>query len=362
MVIERVIEEAIRLNATDIHLTCGKLPAFRILGEIEYQNQFNKVDLKDLLDFLKNTCKDDAEEIEKLSKGERIEGIDSSFTLKNRRFRANIYLGLSGLSVALRLLNDSIPTIDELELPMAIHKIPTLKKGLVLVAGTTGSGKSTTLASILNEVNKNTKCRIITIEDPIEYIYTEENANIEQREVNKHTKDFKTAIIEAMRQDPDVMLVGEMRDIQTVENAIIAAETGHLVLGTIHADGVLGVIDRVIGIFPEGKQGEIRTELANVLQCVIYQRLVVSNIRGRVPLCEVMFVDDTIRHSIKENKNLASIRDRIAFSKDSGSVSIVDSALTLYQKGHITVERLEGLLGQDDLSRLKNIIIGRRNS
>ena len=234
-------------------------------------------------------------------------------------------------SVALRILSDRIPRLDALGLPPAALNIPDLHKGIVLITGETGSGKSTTLAAMLDHINHTTRCHIVTLEDPVEYIYVPDKAAINQREVGKDTMSFAAGLRASLREDPDVILIGEMRDRETIETAITAAETGHLVFGTLHTGSASDAVDRIVQVFPEGMQTQIRLQLSMCLQAVITQQLIPKKTGGRALACEMMVVTDAVRNLIR-NGNTPQIVNAIATSAAIGGQTM-DQALVRLVKG-----------------------------
>lgn len=298
----------------------------------------------------------------KLTKGMLDFDIDTSFECLERRIRANFYLSSSGVNIALRILSEKIPTVDELKLPPSIVNLAKLKTGLVIVVGTTGSGKSTTLASIINIINHNEQVNIITIEEPIEYIYSSDKSRIEQREVGTHTKSFAEAARGAMRQDPDVLLIGELRDLTTISSALSLAETGHLVFCTLHAKSVTDTIDRAIDVFPHEGQEQIRVQLASVLKAVVHQKLVPSTGGGLTPLVELLIVDDIVSGMIRQKQQSNSLRDHLRSQKLNGNVHLADNVVWHCRNNQIKLESVKNFLSTDDYTIAKSILSSGRNN
>ena len=249
--------------------------------------------------------------IDDLDKFKQKKEYDGTYKLNDaHRFRVNIFMHLDGYAIALRLIPSSIKSIEDLNLPTSLHKFAQLRRGLVLVTGTTGSGKSTTLASIIEEINSTYNRHIITIEDPIEYVHKDRRSIVEQREVGSHTNGFDTALRAAMREDPDVIVVGEIRDIATAESILQAVNTGHLVFSTIHTLDARETIDRLIAIFPSNEQNRVRATLAATLEGVISQRLIQSISGDMIPAVEIMFKSPQIQELIR-NKRDNEIPDAI---------------------------------------------------
>ena len=240
-------------------------------------------------------------------------------------------------------MNDHIPDLSELGLPKVVSEFPAYSQGLVLITGETGSGKSTTLAAVLNQINRNEAKHILTLEDPIEYVYTPEKCVINQREIGRDTGSFATGLRAALREDPDVILVGEMRDLETIETALTAAETGHLVFGTVHTNSAADSIDRIVDVFPAERQQQIRLQLSMSLKAVLSQQLLPRVGGGRVLACEVMKTDGAIRNLIREGKT-PQIANSIQTTGSIGNI-LMDKALnTLYSAGTISRETFEGAL------------------
>ncbi len=247
---------------------------------------------------------------------------------------------MKNLSAAFRLIPTRVKTIEELALPQVYYQITKLKQGLVLVTGPTGHGKSTTLAAMLEDINRNRYDHLITIEDPIEYIFEGKKALIDQREMNDDTNSWAVALRSAMRQDPDVILVGEMRDYETIAAAITLAETGHLVFATLHTNNAAQTIDRVIDVFPENQQPQVRSQLSNILQVVIAQRLIPLDKGGRRAVSEVMFNTSAISNLIREGKTY-QIDNVIRTSSDVGMVYLEKSLVGLVREGLISVQKAQ---------------------
>ena len=294
--VEDILEAALKHNGSDIHLSVGTPPLTRVGGN-----------LAPLDDFSTLTSADMAEIVEYLAGpeplGEGFSGdLDLACVYGNWRFRANIFLQRDSLAVALRIIPNKIPPLDSLGLPEAMKKFAKLTQGVVLVCGPTGSGKSTSLASLINLINHERDEHIITIEDPIEYIHASAKSLIQQREVGEDTHSFAAAMKSILRQDPDVILVGEMRDLETISCALTAAETGHLVFSTLHATDAAGVVDRVIDAFPKNEQGQIRIQLANTLEGIVCQSLLphAQDPNKRVVISEIMFATNAVKTYIRE--------------------------------------------------------------
>jgi len=262
---------------------------------------------------------------------------DGAYALnKNYRFRVNIFIHIDGYAIAMRLIPSYIRTIEELNLPSALHKLSELKRGLVLITGTTGSGKSTTLASIIEEINRKYPYHIITIEDPVEYLHTDKKSIIEQRELGQHTRSFSRALRAAMREDPDIIMVGEIRDMATAESILQAVDTGHLVLSTIHTLDARETIDRLIAIFPVSEQNRVRETLASTLEAIVSQRLLLGAQETMVPAVEMLFKSPQIQELIrnKRDNEIPDTLEKETISYESQTFNRALFKLTLY--GQIT--------------------------
>ena len=256
------------------------------------------------------------------------------------RFRVNVFRQRGSYAIAARILNLTIPTPKQLGVPEAVVKMTEKRRGLVLVTGATGSGKSTTLASLLNIINQKYSYHIITLEDPIEYLHKHSKSIVNQREMGSDSKDYASALRAALRQDPDVILVGEMRDLETISIAVTAAETGHLVFSTLHTTGAANTIDRIIDVFPPHQQQQIRTQLADVIECVVSQQLLPkAGGKGRVAAMEVMLATPAIRNHIREAKTF-QIPTVMQTNRKMGMVMMDDALLELYFAGEISQDSL----------------------
>ena len=284
-------------NISDFHLRGGSDIAYRILGDINIEPN-SKIDEKDIEELLKKNCSE--EDIKRFnSKNE----LDTAVMLGELRFRANFYKTLNGTAAVLRRIESKVPLMDDLSLPPILFELLDTHKGLVLVTGPTGSGKSTTLAAIINQINESRQSNIITIEDPVEFIHKDKKSIVSQREVGKQTESFAHALKAALREDPDVILVGELRDLETIGMALTAAETGHLVFGTLHTSGAPNTINRIIDVFPPEQQGQIRAQIAESLKMVVTQKLFKKKDgSGRIGAFEVMVCNSPIKNLIREAK------------------------------------------------------------
>jgi len=336
MNLDTLLRAMIPKGASDLHLKVGSFPHIRVSGELVPLGDFGKVSKEDTLMMAfsimtnkqKQRFRDNAE-------------VDLGYGLKGLgRFRVNVFQQRGAVSIAIRAIPVSILNFDDLFLPKVLQKIAREPRGLVLVTGTTGSGKSTSIASMLNYINENLTRHIITIEDPIEFLHNDRLSIFSQREISVDASSFGEALRSALRQDPDVILVGEMRDLETIETALLAAETGHLVFSTLHTVDALETINRIIAVFPSHQQRQIRLQLGMVLRGVISMRLIRrSDVRGRVPAIEVMIVTEYIRNCILDPEKTRLIRQAIAAGTSQYGMQTFDQSIhEHYKAGRITYE------------------------
>lgn len=299
LTMEDILREASYRKASDIHITVGIPPVFRVNGDLIYYND-EKV-TPDITSMLAYSLMEPKLKAHFDEYGE----VDFAYAIPSiGRFRVNAYRQRGSIAIALRMVGSEIPDPVKLGLSPSVIDLYKKKRGLILVTGPTGSGKSTTLASIIGLINKTRKCHIITLEDPIEYLHTHDKSIVNQREMGLDSLSYSNALRAALRQDPDVILVGEMRDLETISIAVTAAETGHLVLSTLHTTGAVSTIDRIIDVFPPHQQQQIRVQLASVLQAIISQQLLPTmDGRGRVAAFEVLHMNSAVRNLIRENKS-----------------------------------------------------------
>ena len=344
--INQIIELALKNNASDIHLVCGLPVKCRVDGRIVNLCE-DIVELEDCEIIARELLKENYEKIRVIGEA------DIGYTFPNgTRVRGNIYRQNRNLSIALRIFNNHIPTIDELGLPACVFNVPKLKNGIVLVTGETGAGKSTTMASIINEINHTRDAHVITLEDPIEYIFDSDRSIISQREIGVDTKDFHSGLRAILREDPDVIMVGEMRDYETIEAALTAAETGHLVLATLHTNSAADTLDRIVGVFPDASRDQIRMQLSNTLCYIITQKLLPKkNTSGRALACEVMVVNTAMKNLIREGKT-HQLETFITLTAQDGSVSMDAALQKLVLEDEISLETaLQYARNRDNLQR-----------
>ena len=315
---------------SDFHLRGGTNIAYREMGDIIIEKE-SRIENKDIEELLKKSCSEVEIKIFNTKKE-----LDCAVMLGELRFRANFYKTLKGPAAVLRRIETKIPLMDNLALPPILYELVEAHKGLVLMTGPTGSGKSTTLAAIINQINESKPANIITIEDPVEFIHTDKKSIVSQRGVGKQTESFAKALKGALREDPDVILVGELRDLETIGMALTAAETGHLVFATLHTSGAPNTINRLIDVFPPEQQGQIRAQIAESLKMVITQKLFKKKDgSGRISAFEVMVCTAPVKNLIRENK-----------------IHQIPSVMqTSQREGMITMEKsIEGLIGTGVIS------------
>ena len=325
------LEELAKNNKkiSDFHIRSGWPLAYRQTGEIHKIPEV-LVKSQDLQDLISTNCN----EVE-MKRFNDTHELDSSVTLSGLRFRANFYKTIHGPAAVLRRVESIIPTMDQFDLPPVLYDIIDMHKGLVLVTGPTGSGKSTTLAAIVNEINKTRTSNIITVEDPVEFIHKDIKSIVSHREVGKQTQSFASALKAALREDPDVILVGEMRDLETVSLALTAAETGHLVFGTLHTSGAPSTINRIIDVFPPEQQAQIRAQISTSLKMVVTQRLLkTKDGQGRCGAFEVMKCTAPIQNLIRESK-IHQIPSIMQPAVKDGMVTMTKSLEELVKAGKI---------------------------
>lgn len=331
--IEELLRDAKRAGASDVHITVGIPPKMRVNGQLITMN-YDRLLPPDTLQML-DQFMDERQRAMFDRDGEH----DMSFSIPNLgRYRVNAYRQRGSVAIALRLVGTQVPSPEVLGVPESVIDLYQRKKGLILVTGPTGSGKSTTLAAIIDKINNNRECHVITLEDPIEYLHQHKKSMVNQREIGLDSQSYANALRAALREDPDVILVGEMRDFETISVAITAAETGHLVLSTLHTIGAASTVDRVIDVFPPHQQQQIRVQFANVLEAVISQQLIpTSDGAGRVAAFEVMHANHAVRNLIREGKShqLATVMQT---NRKLGMITMDDAIMQLFYEGKIDRE------------------------
>lgn len=346
--INDIIFDAQMQGASDLHITAGLPIKCRIDGQIRSMSAQN-LSSQDCEDLARQIAGAKADAISKIGE------LDIAITAAcGARVRVNLYRSAGDIAIAVRILNDRIPAIEELGLPPVAETLPDYPNGIILVTGETGSGKSTTLASVLNRINQTRYEHIITLEDPIEYVYQPDKCVINQREIGKDTESYDDGLRAILREDPDVILIGEMRDLSTIESALTAAETGHLVFATLHTNSSVDSIDRIVSVFPEGRQRQIRIQLASTLKVVMSQQLLPMQEGGRVAACEVMVVNDAIRNLIREGKT-PQMESFITMNSKEGSILMDNAVAKLLREGKITAE-----VAEKHMRTSKNVTKGSR--
>jgi twitching motility protein PilT len=318
-------------KASDLHLISGQQPVLRIRGDLE-RVKYKVLDDNDLRAMLYEITAE-----EKIKIFEETGDLDFAYEIQGlARYRANYFMQRNGIGAVFREIPSEILTVEQLELPNVINRLAMLPRGLVLVTGPTGSGKSTTLAAIIDEVNRKRKDHVITVEDPIEFVHSSKNCVINHREVNTHTRSFAAALRAALREDPDVILVGEMRDLETIRLAIEAANTGHLVFSTLHTSSAPKTVDRVIEVFPEGEQAQIRSTLADSLRAVLSQALFKRiDIKARIAVVEILVATHAVRALIRESKT-HQLLSAMQTGKKYGMQTLDDGIAAHLQSGKIS--------------------------
>ena len=348
--IKEVLKTAKEAGASDVHITVGVPPKFRINGRL-LSTEFPKM-LPPDTEAVMNSIMNEEQKQKFWDRGE----YDMSYGIPELgRYRVNVFKQRGTIAMAFRLVNTEIPDPIKLGVPESVIDLYQRKRGLILVTGPTGSGKSTTLAAIINKINTCRDTHIITLEDPIEYLHSHNMSMVNQREVGLDTRSYADALRAALREDPDVILVGEMRDLETISTAVTAAETGHLVFSTLHTIGCAETIDRVIDVFPTDQQDQIRVQLSMVLEAVISQRLIPTiDGNGRVAAFEVMLANSAIRNLIREGKNY-QIPSAMQSGKKQGMQTMDDCLLDLYSMGRIS--RKDTLLYATDPDELSKRLL-----
>lgn len=333
--IKEILEQASLKKASDIFLIPGMVYSFKISGKISQEGTER---------LLPHMMEQMVEELYRLADNRSMERIqntgddDFSFAIPGvARFRANVFRQRSSLAAVLRVVNFELPDPNQLRLPRIVMDVAKMTKGLVLVTGPAGSGKSTTLACIIDEINKTRNAHVITLEDPIEYLHRHNKSVVTQREIGTDTESYVSGLRAALRQAPDVILLGEMRDYETIRTAMTAAETGHLVISTLHTVGAANSIDRIIDSFPPEQQQQIRLQISMVLQAVISQQLVPALDGGEIPAFEIMILNNAIRNQIR-NSQIHQINNSISSFQDQGMMTMDTSLMKLYQADMISRE------------------------
>lgn len=341
-----LLELTVKEGASDLHLTVGISPIIKVNGKL-VRLEHEILRPEDTEAYTREILQDAYEKYDAIGE------YDTSYSIHGKgRFRVNIYKQRNSTALAIRVISLDMPTLDSLGYPETLKDICNLKRGLVLVTGPTGSGKSTTLAALINEINSNRESHIITIEDPIEFLHKHNKSIVNQREIGKDTLSYERALKAALREDPDVILIGEMRDLETISTAITAAETGHLVFSTLHTIGAAKTIDRIVDVFPPHQQEQIKIQLASVLQIIISQQLVETVDGDRNAALEIMVATPAIKNLIREGKT-HQIESSIQTGSKYGMRTMDMELANLYREGIITQETaMNSAIDREILSRL----------
>lgn len=345
-----LLEEMIEKDASDLHITSGERPKLRVDGDITNASTDEVLGPKETLQLAYSVLTEAQKK-----RFEQEDELDFSFGIQNlARFRGNVFKQRGCVSMVLRMIPFSVKTFDDLGLPAVAARLAERPRGLVLVTGPTGSGKSTTLAAMIDKVNKERRGHIITVEDPIEFIHRHQNCIVNQREVGSDTKSFANALKYALREDPDVILIGEMRDLETVAAALTIAETGHLVFATLHTNSAAESINRIIDVFPSNQQSQVRAQLAFTLEGVITQTLLQrAKGRGRIMCAEIMVATPAIRALIRDDK-IHQIYSALQAGKKHGMQTMADAIYQAYMSREITKE--EALRAAPDYNEFLRMI------
>ncbi len=331
LALKNLIQMAVDSGASDIHLSSGTLPALRVHGELNYVKS-SEIFTREALEKFISEILTPAQLEKFIKKGD----LDFAFTFDTQRFRGSLYREMNGISLTFRLVPSIIRSLDELGLPEILKTMAYKHRGLFLATGPTGHGKSSTLAAIISEINRNSKAHIVTIEDPIEYVHSPALSVIHQREVGSDTENFASGIRHVLRQDPDVIMIGEMRDLETISAAITAAETGHLVFGTLHTQDASQSIERIVDVFPPHQQNQIRLQLSYTLLGICSQQLIPAmGIKGRVCATEILITTPAVRASIREGK-IGSIRNAMLTGMSFGMHTMEQDLSRLFHEGRIS--------------------------
>ncbi|HPN54756.1 MAG TPA: type IV pilus twitching motility protein PilT [Candidatus Moranbacteria bacterium] len=330
---KNLLKLAAQQNASDLHLVVGRYPTLRIDGKLYPLTQESILSPEDTK-MLSNVLLSEENKKRLLEEGQ----VDFSYNLENKvRFRTNVFFQQGNISVAMRMVSGRLSTLEELNIPTTLYEFTRKPQGLLLITGPVGHGKSTTLSAMIDFINHNEDKNIITIEDPVEYVYEQDRCIINQREIGRDTKSFTEGLRSIFREDANVVLIGELRDLDTISTAMTAAETGHLILATLHTNDTSQTIDRIIDVFPAHQQNQVRSQLASVLLGVVSQRLVPRVGGGRIPALEIMINNHAVENLIRENKTY-QIDSVIETGLRDGMISLDKSLADLIQRGMITLD------------------------
>jgi twitching motility protein PilT len=342
--IDELLEQCVALGASDLHVTVGSAPVVRVRGELEALDGAAPLDAETTQTLLYRILSTEQQKKLELEKQ-----IDLAYDVPGvARFRVNVYFQRESLGAAFRQIPQNIKSLEELRLPMTLLELTKKPRGLVLVTGPTGSGKSTTLAALIDEINRARSEHILTIEDPVEFVHKHKRCIVNQREIGVDARGFGEALRAALRQDPDVILLGEMRDLETIATALTAAETGHLVFGTLHTQSAPSTIDRIIDVFPAEQQEQVRTQLASTLQGVVTQALLpTADGAGRIAALEILFPDDAVRNLIRQGK-VEQVYSVMQSNTSRGMQTLEQSLADMTMRRVITKEVAMGATSRPD--------------
>lgn len=343
MQLDKIFHTAMAYKASDIYITVGSKPVLRINGQLTFIDEHEVLTKETAEQYIFETMTE-------LQKKKFTEKMDIDFALELpgiARFRVNAFYQRKGVGAVFRLIPPVVKTMDELGIPLQLKRVAQLPSGIVLVTGPTGSGKSTTLAALINEINAKQREHIITIEDPIEFVHDNKLSVVDQREVGAHTESFASSLRASLREDPDVILVGEMRDLETISLAITAAETGHLVFATLHTRGAANAVDRIIDAFPAGQQNQIRIQFAESLRCVVWQTLLKrKDGEGLVGAYEILFNNHAVANMIRQSKTY-QISSALETGINEGMQTMKRSVMGLVEQGIISDETAAEVLPEE---------------
>jgi len=343
MNINELFKIAVDKEASDLHLVADMPPAIRIHGELNFIEGQKAISVAEIEKMVFSILTAEEKAVFLVHKD-----LDFGYEADGNRFRVNIHYEKKHIGLVARVINDHIPSIGELEMPPVVYRLLDLKQGLILVTGPTGCGKSTSLAAMVDYINENFFCHIITLEDPIEYIFKPKKAVIRQRQLGADMENFPAGLKHALRQDPNVVMVGEMRDLETIATAITLAETGHLVLATLHTYSASQTIDRIIDTFPSHQQNQIRMQLSTTLAGIVSQRLLTRVDGGRVAAREILINNSAVANLIRENKN-AQIKTAMEIAGKEGMISMDRDIRGLYEKKLISKETAQSYMENPSL-------------
>ncbi len=334
--LNEMLQLATKISASDVHIKAYSVPVFRINGQLVKVDEFGRTDPAKIDNIVANLL-DEKEKLEFQKEKE----VDLSYSLSGvGRFRINVFRQRGSTGIVFRMIPFNIKSLDELHIPPIVKKISLMSRGLVLVTGATGSGKSTTMASMIKHINENKTCNVITIEDPIEFLIRDKNSVINQREIGTDTKGFKKALRSSLRQDPDVIMIGEMRDIETIQIALTAAETGHLVISTLHTLNASETINRVISVFQPHQQQQIRQQLSSVMAASISQRLLkMRDNRGRIPAIEILLGTEYVKEVILDPQRFKELPEIIRKGRNTHEMQTFDQSIFSILKKRLITEK-----------------------